>query len=72
MLSRPRRCSRSARASVRIARRLPPLKAFLDVRAFPGVVRGPVDFSHGRHLWISVDCRRRRAGVQPLAIFSLQ
>lgn len=42
------------------ADRMPPLQAFLETLALPFRVRGPLDRSQGRHIWIS--CRLRRSG----------
>ena len=50
----------------------PPLNPLRAVRSLPSSLRGPVDFSHGRHVRISVACRARRSGVQPLAIARFQ
>ena len=64
--------SRSERLSRLIMARLPPFQALRDTTAFPLEVLGPVDFSQGRHRWISSACLARRSGVQPLAILLLQ
>lgn len=42
-----------------------PRNALRATRAMPTAVRGPVDFSHGRHSWMRVACLARRASVQP-------
>jgi hypothetical protein len=53
----------SSLASLRNSSLVPPLEAFRLNRAFPSMVLGPVDFSQGRHCWISAACRARRSGV---------
>jgi hypothetical protein len=44
--------------------RLAPLKAFLDARAFPSAVRGPVDRVHGRNVRFRRTMRALPAGVR--------
>lgn len=49
------RCSLNSRDNSRSIGRIPPLYAFLAMAALPSGVRGPVDFSQGRHFWIIAD-----------------
>ncbi len=66
------RCSLSAHARSRRSRHEPPLYALRATVALPSGVRGPVDFSQGRHCRISSACRARRSDVQPFATILLQ
>jgi len=72
LLEEPGYSSRNNRASDRIARRVPPLKAFRGTRVLPSTVSGPVECSHGRHRRSSCDCRLRRSGVHPFMALLLQ
>lgn len=67
-LALPRRARDSSRSSSRV----PPFHALPEALAFPSIVRGPVECSHGREVRICSDSRALRSGVQPFAIIRLQ
>lgn len=70
--SRAFRWAAKARRSSRNSVRGPPFQAFLPAMALPSLVRGPVDFSHGRQVRTSDDCQALRSGVQEVAMLLLQ
>jgi hypothetical protein len=54
-------------ANARAISRCPPFQAFLEERALPSAVLGPVECFHGFQLLIAFACLDRRSCVQPFA-----
>lgn len=65
------RCSRSSCASSRRYGRTPPCQRFMRALSLPSVLRGPVDCSQGRHLWMASRCLSRCSSVHVRAAMAL-